>query len=80
MSSSAIADLDEVIANYLKAAQAGVAPSLAELSARYPTFAKELAEFFEGQQHLERLAEPVRSVLSGNFPAGTKVRYFGRQT
>jgi len=71
------ADLDSVIATYLKAAQAGVAPSQQELIARYPGFAKELAEFFADQERFQRLADPVRAAMTGLPPAGTKVRYFG---
>jgi WD40 repeat protein len=71
------ADLDEVIATYLKGAEAGVAPSQHELLARYPAFAADLAEFFADQERLQCLAEPVREAVTGVPPAGTMVRYFG---
>jgi len=71
------AELDEVIETYLRVAQAGAAPKREELVARYPAFAKELAEFLAGQERLQRLAEPVRAAVTGMPPAGTKIRYFG---
>jgi serine/threonine protein kinase len=71
------ADLDSVIAAYLKAAQAGVPQSQQELIARYPGFARELAEFFADQERFQRVAEPVRTAMMGQLPVGTKVRYFG---
>jgi WD40 repeat protein/tetratricopeptide (TPR) repeat protein len=71
------ADLDEVVATYLKAAQAGVPPSHDELLALYPAFARDLAEFLADQERFRRLAEPVRAAVTGVPPAGTKVRYFG---
>ncbi|MBI3862058.1 MAG: protein kinase [Planctomycetia bacterium] len=71
------ADLDEVIVAYLKAAQAGTAPDLAELLAYYPAFAPELTEFIADQQRFQRVAEPVRAAVTGMPPVGTSVRYFG---
>src|SRR5688572_23607919 len=71
------ADLDEIIATYLKSAEAGAAPKPEELIARYPTFAKELAEFFADQERFQRVAEPVRTAVTGMPPAGTRIRYFG---
>jgi hypothetical protein len=71
------ADLDEVIATYLKAAQAGAAPSLEALLGRYPAFAKELSEFVANQERFQRVAAPVREAVIGVAPIGNHVRYFG---
>jgi WD40 repeat protein/tRNA A-37 threonylcarbamoyl transferase component Bud32 len=70
------ADLDEVIASYLQAAQAEGAPDQEELIARHPAFARQLREFFADQERIQRVTEPVRAAVLG-LPAGTKVRYFG---
>jgi WD40 repeat protein len=71
------ADVDEVVAIYLKAVQMGAPPSPEEFIARHPALAKELAEFFAGQQYLQRLAEPVRQALTGVPSLGKVIRYFG---
>jgi hypothetical protein len=71
------ADLDQVIAAYLRAVQAGAPPSQEELIARYPAFAQELADFFAAQARFQRLAQPVRAAFSAMPQPGTMVRYVG---
>jgi WD40 repeat protein len=69
--------LDEVIAAFLKSVQAGQAPPQQEWLARHPDLAPQLAEFFADRERMERLAEPVRAVVTAGPPVGTKVRYIG---
>jgi WD40 repeat protein/tRNA A-37 threonylcarbamoyl transferase component Bud32 len=71
------ADLDEVIATYLKAAQAQAAPNPDEMIARYPAFARELRDFFADQERFQRAAEPVRAAVNCPPPVGARLRYFG---
>jgi WD40 repeat protein/tRNA A-37 threonylcarbamoyl transferase component Bud32 len=71
------ADLDEIIAAYLKAAQANAAPSQEALIARYPALAPQLREFFADQARFQRVAEPVRAAVTGLPSVGATLRYFG---
>src|SRR5688572_11667727 len=50
--------LNEVIANYLDAVDAGDPPSRASLISRHPDLAADLEEFFAGQDQLEGLGRP----------------------
>jgi WD40 repeat protein/serine/threonine protein kinase len=61
--------VNDVIAAYLKAVQAGEKPDRLEWLAQHPEVAGELASFFADQDQFDRLAEPLRAVLPG--PADT---------
>jgi WD40 repeat protein/tetratricopeptide (TPR) repeat protein len=52
--------IGQVLGRYLEAAEAGRAPSLAELLAQYPDLADELAAFFDQQERFVLLTAPLR--------------------
>src|SRR5438270_1560596 len=62
--------LQEVIAEYLSAVQAGQPPRREELLAQYPDLAAELGGFFAGHDALNRLAQPPRATPPPASAAG----------
>src|SRR5262245_20444773 len=54
--------LDELVADYLRAAASGSAPDREELLAQHPDLAPDLSRFFADQDAVARLAEPLRQV------------------
>src|ERR1700726_4952125 len=52
--------LHEVLAAYLEAVEAGQQPKREEWLARHPDLAGELGAFLDAQEHIDRIAEPLR--------------------
>jgi tRNA A-37 threonylcarbamoyl transferase component Bud32 len=78
--------IDEVIAEYLEAEEAGRPPDRAALLARNPELADELRSFFADHDRMRTMAEPLQAPAAAEAPTlgldtsmspGTTVRYFG---
>lgn len=73
------ASLEAVLAEYLRAVEAGHTPSEADLLARHPDLATELKSFFENRRQMEDVARPLRAAGESVRPAGRhqRIRYLG---
>ena len=70
-----VTELDEVLAAYFEAEEAGRAPDRQELLARYPGLAREISTFFADLEQVEPVVGPVLRALGP--PAEMEVRSFG---
>jgi serine/threonine-protein kinase len=66
--------LEEILAEYLLAAEVGHEPARDELLARYPNLAEELEAFFQRRERFERLAAPLRVLGLGSDPSAATTR------
>src|SRR5947199_1044389 len=68
--------LDEIIADYLEAAETGAAPSREKLLACHPELADELTAFFADQDRLDAVVAPLvgRSSRNGSRSATTALQ------
>jgi serine/threonine-protein kinase len=60
--------LDEIIAGFLRAAEAGQPLSQSELLRANPDLAEDLADFFQEYNHFDHVTEPLRSLVHGPQP------------
>jgi len=69
MSSENPAPIDAIIADYLRAIDAGNAPDRSALLAKHPEFANELRAFFADLDGVEPAAAPLREIVLAPSPA-----------
>ena len=71
--------LEKVLAEYLRAVDAGNTPNEADVLRNYPELAPELKSFFENRRQIERVARPLRAPSDAARP-GTRhkrIQYLG---
>jgi WD40 repeat protein/tRNA A-37 threonylcarbamoyl transferase component Bud32 len=64
--------LEQLIAEYLAAEDAGTPPDRAEFLAAHPELADDLGSFFRAHDRIGRLAAPLRAAAAEAEPAGTR--------
>src|SRR5579871_4359089 len=72
MSSENPSPVDAIIADYLRAIDAGNPPERSELLAKYPQFADELRAFFDDLDGVEQAAAPLREIAMPKDPANAE--------
>lgn len=72
--------LEALIADYIRACEAGTPPDRRQMTERHPEFAQELRQFFAQRDRLNQLAQPIRGfgeALAGAVGPGRQVSYVG---
>jgi WD40 repeat protein/Flp pilus assembly protein TadD/tRNA A-37 threonylcarbamoyl transferase component Bud32 len=72
--------LDSVIADYIRACEAGTSPRRREVLERHPEFAAELRQFFLQRDRMNQMAMPIRGFaddLSQSVGPGQQISYVG---
>ena len=72
--------LESIIAEYIRASEAGNAPGSSELLEQYPELEVELNQFLKQRDQLNRMADPIRKFADDLFKAigpGQQLCYVG---
>ena len=68
--SDSLSELDEIIAEYIRAEEAGEPPDREEFLSRCEEFRSELEEFFDNRDHIQQIA------LSSRIPSSNLIDSF----